>query len=99
MNTHDSIDYSKSCWFEDEGFYDTIGIINTSPDSKWCHISFFLINLLCFLHSYSCNGVIDVVIARKGNCFDESEETIKGKRAEGYGTENSRSFGSLFLPG
>ena len=36
------IDYSKCLWYEDEGFCHTIGVINTSPDSKWCHISYCL---------------------------------------------------------
>ena len=27
-------------WMEEEGFFHTIGVINSSPDSKWCHISF-----------------------------------------------------------
>ena len=34
-----SLDYSKCIWYEDEGYCHTIGVINTSPDSKWCHIS------------------------------------------------------------
>jgi len=25
-----------------------------------------------FLHSYSCSGVMDIAIARKGTCFDDS---------------------------
>lgn len=33
------LDYAKCLWYEDEGFCHTIGVINTSPDSKWCHIS------------------------------------------------------------
>lgn len=31
--------YSDRIWYEDEGYCHTIGVINTSPDSKWCHIS------------------------------------------------------------
>ena len=52
-------------WMEEEGFFHTIGVINSSPDSKWCHISCSVAND-SFTHS--CNGVMDVVVARKGGC-------------------------------
>lgn len=49
-------------WMEEEGFFHTIGVINSSPDSKWCHISCSVAN-----DSFTplCNGVMDVVVRER----------------------------------
>lgn len=68
-------EFGKCMWYEEEGYSHTIGIINSSPDSRWCHISFFAFFVLPLLHS--CNGVMDLVVAKHKNCCRDAEMALR----------------------
>ncbi len=54
-------------WLEEEGSFHTLGVVNSSPDAIFSHISFFIqFFLMDPLFIYATSGCIDLVIARKG---------------------------------
>lgn len=63
-------------WYEEEGYSHTIGIINSSPDSRWCHISCSIFHF-SFPLLHSCSGVMDLVVAKHKNCCRDAEMALR----------------------